>query len=104
MTFIEEAQLSKYLMGLCQGNIGAPSSSTKLSLVIMHVFRGLDCGAMIMDPVTKKVIHPVGSMVVDDADLYCWAESPKRNREALAKIQEETNTWENILITTGSYL
>ena len=48
--------------------------------------RGLDCGAMISDPITGDVIHTVGSMFVDDTDLYCWEESLTTGEELLEKI------------------
>ena len=46
----------------------------------MNVLRGLDCGAMIVGPITGDVICTVGSMFVDDTDLYCWEESLKNGR------------------------
>ena len=59
---------------------------------------------MIADPITGDVIHTVGSMFVDDTDLYCWEESLKTGDELLEKIQEETHAWGNLLIATGGCL
>ena len=52
----------------------------------MSVLQGLDCGAMIADPIIGDVIHTVGSMFVDDTDLYCWEESLKTGEEQFEKI------------------
>ena len=90
-TFLDGAQLLKYLMGLGQGSRGAPPSWIQLSSVIVNVLQGLNCGAKIADPITGDVIHTVGSMFMDDTYLYCWEESLKTGEELLGKIQDETN-------------
>ena len=56
---------------------------------------------MIANPITGDVIHTVGSMFVDNTHLYCWEELLKTGEELFEKIQEETNAWGNLLITTG---
>ena len=104
ITFLNGGELTKYLKGLGQGSRGEPSSWIQLSSVIVNVLRGLDCGVMIDDPITGNVIHTVGLMFVDDTDLYCWEESLKTGEELFEKIQEETNTWGNLLIATGGCL
>ena len=103
-TFLDGGGLTKYLIGLGQGSRGAPPSWIQLSSVIVNVLRGLDCGAMIADPITGGMIHTVGSMFVDDTDLNYWQESLKLGEELFEKIQEETNAWGNLLIATGGCL
>ena len=75
ITFLDGGKLSKYIMGLGQGSRGAPPSWIQLSSAIVNVLQGLDYGAMIADPITGDVVHPVGSTFADNTDLYCWEES-----------------------------
>ena len=70
----------KYLMGLGHGSRGAPPSWIQLSSVIVNVLQGLDYTVMIADPLTGDVIHTVGSMFMDDPDLYCWDNSLKTGK------------------------
>ena len=46
---------------------------------------------MIANSLTGDVIDIVGSMFVDDIDLYCWKEPLKMGEELFGKIQEETH-------------
>jgi hypothetical protein len=59
---------------------------------------------MIMDPITKNVIHTVGSMFVDNTNLYCWEYSLNKREGIVRKNTGRKNTWGNLLITTGGYL
>ena len=71
ITFLNGSQLSKYPMGLGQGSREAPVSWIQFSAVIVNVLKRLEFGAMIVDPITRNVIHTAGSMFVDDTHLYC---------------------------------
>jgi hypothetical protein len=46
-----------YMMGLDQGNRAAPPSWIQLSTVLVNVFKQLNLGALIQDPITAEVIH-----------------------------------------------
>jgi hypothetical protein len=59
-----------YMMGLGQGNRAAPPSWIQLSAVLVNVFKQLTLGALIQDPITAEVIHSMGTLFVDDTDLY----------------------------------
>ena len=59
---------------------------------------------MSVDPITRNVMHTVGSRFIDDTDLYCWEDSLKTGEELFKKIQEETHAWGNLLIATGGCL
>ena len=64
-TFLDGQHLLKYLMGLGQGSRDVPSSWIQPSSVIIHVLKSLDCGAMIVDPITRNAINTTGSMFID---------------------------------------
>jgi hypothetical protein len=49
--------------------MGASLSLIQLSSLIVNVLQELDCIAIIVDPITRSVMHMVGSMFVDDTDL-----------------------------------
>ncbi len=61
-------------MGLGQGNRAAPPSWVQLSTVLVNVYKQLNLGALIQDPITAKTIHSMGALFVDDTDLYTWRE------------------------------
>ena len=48
-----------------------------------------------------KVVHILGSMLVDDTGLYYWEDSLKTGEGSFEKIQEENNVWGKLLIATG---
>ena len=54
--FLDGRQLSEYLMGLRQGSRVARPSWIQLSSVVVNTLQRLDCGAMIVDPITRNVI------------------------------------------------
>ena len=62
------------MMGLGQGNRAAPPSWVQLSGVLVNVYKQLNLGALIQDPITAKTIHSMGALFVDDTDLYTWRE------------------------------
>ncbi len=64
-----------YMMGLSQGNRAAPPSWIQLSAVLVNVFKQLNLGALIRDPITAEMIHSMGVLFVNDTDLYTWKES-----------------------------
>ncbi len=59
-------------MGLGQGNRAAPPSWIQLSAVIVNVYKQLDLGTDIHDPITNDRIHSMGAMFVEDLDLFTW--------------------------------
>jgi hypothetical protein len=59
-----------YMMGLGQGNKAAPPSWIQLSAVMVTVFKQLNLGAIIHDPISDALIHSMGALFVDDMDMY----------------------------------
>ncbi len=64
-----------HMMGLGQGNHAAPPSWIQLSAVMFNVYKQLDLGTEIHDPITDNIIHTIGAMYVDNLDLYTWKDS-----------------------------
>ena len=60
------------MMGLSQGNRAAPPLWIQLSAVLVNVFKQLKLGALLLDPITLEMIHTMGSLFMDDTDLYTW--------------------------------
>ena len=59
---------------------------------------------MVVDPITRNMIHTVGSIFLNNTDLYCWEDSLKTGEVLSEKIQEGTHAWGNLLIATGGCL
>ncbi len=68
-TFLGGPFYYPYMMGLGQGNRAVPPSWIQLSVVLVNVFKQLNLGALIQDPITVELIHSMGMLFVDDTDL-----------------------------------
>ena len=73
-TFFGGPSLLLYMMGLGQGNRVAPPSWIQLSAVMVTIFKQLNLGATIKDPMSEEKINLMGALFVDDTDLYTWKE------------------------------
>jgi hypothetical protein len=76
-------------MGLGQGNRAAPPSWVQLSSVLVNVYKQLNLGSMIKDPITAEVIHTMGAIFVDDTNLYTWLEDTLDLGEVWSQAQLE---------------
>ncbi len=56
-TFFGGKSLRLYMIGLGQGNRAAPPSLIQLSAVMVTIFKQLQLGAMIQDPISEELIH-----------------------------------------------
>jgi hypothetical protein len=93
-----------YMMGLGQGNRAAPPSWIQLSAVLVNVFKQLNLGSMIQDPITAETIHSMGALFVDDIDLYTWREDTLDPGEVWSQEQLELEHWSCLLNATGGVL
>jgi hypothetical protein len=91
----------RYMMGLGQGSRAAPSSWIQLSAVLVNVFKQLNLGSMITDPVTAKTIHTMRACFVDDIDLYTWREDIVDPGGVWNQAQVELEHWSCLLNATG---
>jgi hypothetical protein len=72
-TFFGGPNHTPYMMGLAQGSQAMPPSWIQLSAVVVNVYRQLDLGTDLWDPIMDTRIHSMGAMYVDNLDLYtCW--------------------------------
>ncbi len=93
-----------YMMGLGQGNRAAPPLWIQLSSVLVNVFKQLNLGALIQDPITAEMIHSMGTLVVDDTDLYTWREEILDPGNLWCQTQLELEQWSCLLNATGRAL
>jgi hypothetical protein len=93
-----------YIMGLGQGNRAAPPSWVQLSSVLVNVYKQLNLGSMITDPITAEVIHTMGALFVDDTNLYTWLEGTLDPGEVWSQAQLELEHWSHLLNATGGAL
>ncbi len=93
-----------YMMGLVQGNRAAPSSWIQLSAVLVNVFKQLNLGTLIQDPITAEVNHSMGTLFVNDTDLYTWRENILDPGNLWCQAQLELEHWSCLLNATGAAL
>jgi hypothetical protein len=62
------------MMGLGQDNRAAPPSWIQLSVIMVTVFKQLDLGAKIKDPILDTLVHSMGALFVNDTNMYMWGE------------------------------
>jgi hypothetical protein len=92
------------MMGLGQGNRVAPPSWIQLSVVLVNVFKQLNLGVLIQDPITTEVIHSMGALFINDTDLYTWREDILDPGELWCQAQLELEHWSCLLNATGGAL
>ena len=92
------------MMGLGQGNRAAPPSWIQLSAVLVNVFKQLELGALVVDPITQELIHSMGTLFVDDTDLYTWKDGLLDPGELWLQTQLELTQWSTVLNATGGAL
>ncbi len=93
-----------YMVGLGQGNRAAPPSWIQLSAVFINMFKQLNLGALIWDPITAEMIHSMGALFVDDTDLYTWREYLLDSGDLWCQAQLELEQWSCLLNATGGAL
>ena len=91
-------------MGLGQGNRAAPPSWIQLSAVLVNVFKQLNLGSLIQDPITAEVIHSMGALFVNDTDLYTWRENIIDPGDLWCQAQLDLEHWSCLLNATGGAL
>ena len=103
-TFFGGAGIRLYMMGLGQGNRAAPPSWIQLSAVLVNVFKQLELGALVVDPIMQELIHSMGTLFVDDTDLYTWKDGLLDPGELWLQTQLELTQWSTVLNATGGAL
>jgi hypothetical protein len=93
-----------YMVGLSQGIRAAPTSWIQLSAVLVNVFKQLNLGTLIRDPITAAMIHSMGALFVDDTNLYTWRETLLSAEKLWCQAQLELEQWSSLLNVTGGAL
>ena len=91
-------------MGLGQGSRAAPPSWIQLSAVLVNVFKQLNLGATLADPMSQELIHSMGTLYVDDTDLYTLKEDLSDPGVLWLQTQIELTQWSTLLNATGGAL
>jgi hypothetical protein len=103
-TFFGGNNYIPYMMGLGQGNRAAPPSWTQLSAIMVTVFKQLNLGAKIKDPILDTLIHLMGALFVNNTDMYTWREEILDPGEIWVQTQIEIEHWSCLLNATGGAL
>jgi hypothetical protein len=62
------------MMGLGQENRAVLPSWIQLSAIMVNIFKELNLGTFISDPISNVLIHSMGALFVDDTNMYTWRE------------------------------
>jgi len=103
-TFFGSINYLPYMMGLGQGNRSATPSWIQVSTIMVAVFKQLNLGAILNDPILNVLIHSMGALFVDDTDMYTWWENILDPGELWAQMQIEIEQWSILLNSTGGVL
>jgi hypothetical protein len=103
-TFFMGSNYLPYMMGLGQGNRAAPPFWIQLRAVMVTVFKQLNLGAIIHNPISDVLIHPMGALFVNDTDMYTWRRHILDPGELWAQTQIKIKQWSHLLIATGGAL
>ncbi len=93
-----------YMMGLGQGNRAAPPSWIQLSAAMVTVFKQLNLGAIIHDPISDALIHSMGALLLDNTDMNTWRRHILDPGDLWEQTQIEIKQWSRLLNATGGAL
>jgi hypothetical protein len=71
---------------------------------MVTVFKQLNLGAVIHDPISDILIHSMGALFVNDTDMYTWQKHILNPGELWAQTQVELKQWSCLLNATGGAL
>jgi hypothetical protein len=76
----------------------------QLSAVLVNVYKQLSLGTDLHDPITNDRIHSMGTMFIDDLDLFTWKHAITDTFELTLQAQQEVTQWSLLLYATGGAL
>jgi hypothetical protein len=103
-TFFGSTNYHPYMMGLRQGNRVAPSLWIQLTAIMGTLFKQLNLGVIINNPISEVLIHSRGALFVGNTDMYTWQEHILDPEELWAQTQIEIEQWSFLLNATGGAL
>jgi hypothetical protein len=103
-TFFGGINYLPYMMSPGQGNRAAPPSWKQLSAIMVTVFKQLNLGEIINDPISDVLIHYMGYLFVDDTNMYTWRDHILGPGEPWVQTQLKIEHWSCLLNATGGAL
>ena len=100
-TFMGGPEVLQLLQGLCQGSGAAPACWLMLCSVLMHCYKRRGHGALFSTPILSCKQHCIGTVFVNNADLYTFAGNLSTSKDVFQDLQESTYTWCSVLNSTG---
>jgi hypothetical protein len=95
----------KKTQGMCQGNGASPAAWTVTSITMINGQKRKGHGIHLICSITKKNLHLVGTLIVDDTDLeHLDMNKVETIAEVHAALQNSIHNWGRILIATGGAL
>jgi hypothetical protein len=95
----------KRTQGLCQGNGAAPAGRTVMTIPMICAHKQKRHGVHHICPISRKKLHVVGSLYVDDTDLeHFTMQREEKVEEAQAAMQESIVNWGQLLVATRGAL
>jgi hypothetical protein len=71
---------------------------------MVNVFKQLGRGALLVNPITAKMIHAMGALYIDNMDLYTWREGILDHADLWTQTQLDLKTCSTLLNATGGAL
>ncbi len=71
---------------------------------MVSIFKQLNLGAMVKDPIAAKIVHSMAAMFVDDVDLYTWGEDILDPGKLWCQAHIDLEHWSCLLNATGGAL
>jgi hypothetical protein len=99
-TYFGGTNYHPYMMGLGQGNRAVPPLLIQLSAVLVNVFKQLLLGALLLDPITLEMIHRMGTLFMDNTDLYTWRDRLLDPGDLWHQTQVDLHQWGCLLNAT----
>ncbi len=82
---------------MCQGNGASPAAWTVTSIAMINGHKRKGHGIYLICPITKKNLHLVGTLFVDDTDLeHLDMNKVETVAEACAALQNSIHNWGRI--------
>jgi hypothetical protein len=103
-TFLRGINYLPYMMGLGEGNRSALPTWIQLSAIRMTVFKQLNLGAIMYNPISDVLIHSMGALFIDNTIMYTWQEHILDPGELWAQTHIKIEQWSCLLNATGGAL
>jgi hypothetical protein len=73
-------------------------------VVLVNVFKQIKLGTLLLGPITLEMIHTMGTLFVDNTDLYTWRDGLLDPDNLWCQTQVNLHQWSCLLNATGGAL